>query len=181
MCAYFSKSEDESSEAMKQAAKEAKGLNKSSYEQMKSIAKAYITKRECSVQETVYHVMPELWLRKSYPCVIFINTNMPEKRFRVCRMEEELGELPEDSTDVFKRNMLDRYIDRPNRTFKGGEFSVVHRICFAEFCAYYYLPSMKDVIENVNDSQPEVLEDQVVEENHTSCNYPGKLLPMSNK
>ena len=83
MCAYFSKSEDESSEAMKQAAKEAKELNKSSYEQMKSIAKAYITKRECSVQEAVYHVMPELWLRKSYPCVIFINTNMPEKRFRV--------------------------------------------------------------------------------------------------
>ena len=100
---------------------------------------------------------------------------MPKKRFRVCRTEEELGELPEDSTDVFKRNMLDRYIDRPNITFKGGKFSVVDRICFAEFCAYYYLPSMKDVIENVNDSQPEVLEDQVVEENHTSCNHPGKL------
>ena len=178
MCAYFSKSEDESSEAMKQAAKEAKELNKSSYEQMKSIARAYITKRECSVQEAVCHVMPELWLRKSYPCVIFINTNMPEKHFRVCRTEDKLGELPEDSTDVFKRNMLDRYIDRPNTSCKGGKFNVVDTMCFAEFCAYYYLPSIKDVIEN--DNQPEVLEDQVVEENHTLCNYPVKLPLMSN-
>ena len=179
MCAYFSKSEDESSEAMKQAAKEAKELDKSSYEQMKSIARAYITKRECSVQEAVYHVMPELWLRKSYPCVNFINTNMPEKRFRVCRTEEELGQLPADSTDVFKRNMLDRYMDRPNSSFKGGTFSVVDKMCFAEFSAYYYLPSQKDVIEN--DNQPEVLEDQVVEENHNSCNHPAKLPLMSNK
>ena len=42
MCAYFSKSEDESSEAMKQAAKEAIKMNLSSYEQMKLIARSYI-------------------------------------------------------------------------------------------------------------------------------------------
>ena len=41
MCAYFSKAEDETSEAMKQAAKEALSTSK--------IAKAYSTKRECSV------------------------------------------------------------------------------------------------------------------------------------
>ena len=71
MCAYFSKSEDESSEAMQQAAKEASKLNLNAFEQMKSISKAYSTKRECSVQEAVYHVMPELWLRKTLPGVIF--------------------------------------------------------------------------------------------------------------
>ena len=60
MCAYFSKSEDESSEAMKQAAREAIKMNHDSYEQMKDIAHAYIRKRECSVQEAVYHIMPEL-------------------------------------------------------------------------------------------------------------------------
>ena len=62
MCAYFSKSEDESSEAKQQAAKEASKLNLNAFEQMKSISKAYSTKRECSVQEAVYQVMPELWL-----------------------------------------------------------------------------------------------------------------------
>ena len=111
MCAYFSKSEDKSSEAMKQAAKEARESNKTTYEQMKFVARAYITKRECSVQEAVYHVMPGLWLRKSYPRVIFVNTNLPEKRFRVWLMEDELNELPEESTNVFKRNMLDRFME----------------------------------------------------------------------
>jgi len=31
---------------------------------MKSIARAYTTKREVSVQEAAYLVLPELWLRK---------------------------------------------------------------------------------------------------------------------
>ena len=103
MCAYFSKSEDESSEAMNQAAKEAFKMNLDHYEQMKAISRAYITKRECSVQEAVYHVMPELWLRKTYPRVIFANSNLPENRFKICRSEEEIKELPEDSVDVFKK------------------------------------------------------------------------------
>ena len=64
LCAFFSKSKDESSEAMKQAPREAVKMDHNSYEQMKSIARAYVNKRECSVQDTVYHVMPELWLRK---------------------------------------------------------------------------------------------------------------------
>ena len=33
---------------------------------MKAIARAYATKRECSVQEAVYLVIPELWLRKIF-------------------------------------------------------------------------------------------------------------------
>ena len=40
---------------------------------MRSIARAYVTKRECSVQEAVYLVMPELWLRKSFPGKVFAN------------------------------------------------------------------------------------------------------------
>ena len=46
MCAYFSKAEGETSEAMKQAAKEALSGNKSHYDKMKAIARAYATKRE---------------------------------------------------------------------------------------------------------------------------------------
>lgn len=44
VCVYFSKSEDETSEAMKQAAKEALKGNISDYDKMKAIAKAYFTK-----------------------------------------------------------------------------------------------------------------------------------------
>ena len=73
---------------MQQAAKEAIKMNLSCYEQMNAIARAYITKRECSVQEAVYHVMPELWLSKSFPRVIFANSYLPGNRYRVCSSEE---------------------------------------------------------------------------------------------
>ena len=80
MCADFSKAEDKRSEAMKQAVKDAINGKKSDFERMKAIARAYATKRECSVQEAVYLVMPELWLRKTSPKVLFLNSNIPEKR-----------------------------------------------------------------------------------------------------
>ena len=60
MCAYFSKEEDETSEDMKQAAKEALNASKTEFEIMKVIAKAYSTKGECSVQDALYHILPEL-------------------------------------------------------------------------------------------------------------------------
>ena len=43
MCTYFSKSEDEASEAMKQVAKEAVKENLNVFEKMKAISKAYTT------------------------------------------------------------------------------------------------------------------------------------------
>ena len=52
MCACFSKPEDETSEAMKQAAKEALSGNKWHYEKMKA---------------------------KIFPKVMFLNSNLPEK------------------------------------------------------------------------------------------------------
>ena len=61
MCAYLSKAEDETSEPMKQAAKEESVSGESNLEKMRAVARAYSMKRECSVQEAVYLVMPELW------------------------------------------------------------------------------------------------------------------------
>ena len=75
------------------------------------------------VQEAVSIVMPEIWLRKTLPTVIFANSNLLDKRYRICRMEEEILKLPPESTDLFKRNMLDRYMDRPNLNFKNGRYS----------------------------------------------------------
>ena len=63
MCAYFSKIENETFEAMKQAAKETGMSRKTELEKIRAAAKAYSKKRECSVQEAVYLLMPELWLR----------------------------------------------------------------------------------------------------------------------
>ena len=90
-------------------------------------------KRECSVQEAVYLVMPELSLRKTFPKEAFLNSNIPEKRYRIFLRKEDLDELPYDSTDDFQRNMLDRYLDRPGREFHNGKFAVIDSQCFAEF------------------------------------------------
>ena len=180
MCAYFSKSEDETSQAMKQAAKEAASANKDKFDVMKSIARAYATRRECSVQEAVYHVMPELWLRKTFPGVVFANSNLPENRYRMFRSEEEINELPDDSTDIYKRNMLDRYMDRPNANFQNGKFSKIDKLCYADFLSHYYLkPKPKD--DQVNDNQPEVLNEEVMDENNNSCLLPKTIPLMSSK
>ena len=76
MCACFLKAEDETSEAMKQAAKETSGSGWLNFEKMKVVARAYCdcTKCECSMQEAVYLVMPKLWLQKKIPKMIFLNS-----------------------------------------------------------------------------------------------------------
>ena len=155
-------------------------MNLNVFEQMKAISKAYSTKRECSIQEAVYHVMPELWLRKTFPGVIFSNSNLPEDRYRICHNEDKLKEMPEDSTDVFKRNMLDRYVDRPNLVYVGGKYSILDKFCYAEFLAHYYLPS-RQIDDEENDNQPDVLQDNVLEINHKACEYPITIPLMSSK
>ena len=120
MYAYFSKAEDETSEAIKQAVKDVINGEKSDFEKMKVNARAYATKRKYSVQEAVYLVMPELWLRKTFLKVMFLNSNILERRYRIFQNKEEIDELPDDSTDIFQRNMLDRYIDQPDKNFMAA-------------------------------------------------------------
>ena len=104
MCAYFSKSENECSVAMKQAARDAFEKELKNYKQMESVANAYINKRERSIQECVYHILPDQWLRKTFPAVIFVNSNKPEKRFRLCLAEHEVSELFAENKPAKERN-----------------------------------------------------------------------------
>ena len=67
MCAYLSKSEDESTQVMIEALKDKFEENVDNYAQIKSSADAYTNRRECSVQECVYHILSGQWLRKTYP------------------------------------------------------------------------------------------------------------------
>ena len=55
---------------------------------MRLIAKAYTTKRECSIETAVYHIMLELWLRKIFSsvmdtkihCKIVLENNFVKKK-----------------------------------------------------------------------------------------------------
>ena len=141
MCAYLSKSENECSIVIKQEVSDAFEKELNNYEQIKSVANASLNKRKCSIQECVYHIFPGQWLRQTIPGVIFANSNIPEKRFRLCLAEHEILELPEDSKKIFRRNMVDWYIDWPNLTSSSCKFAVLDASCFAEFSQYYHLPS----------------------------------------
>ena len=78
MFAYLSKSEDSCAKALKVSIE-----NKcSNYEQMKAIVLAYSSSRKCPVRKAVYHCL-ELWLQKVFSGVIYANTSIPEKCFRV--------------------------------------------------------------------------------------------------
>ena len=95
--------------------------------------------------------------KKTFPGVIFANSNKSEKGFRLCLAEQEISELPEDSKKIFKQNMVDRYIDRPNLTSFSSNCAVLDAFCFAEFSRYCYLPSNPKYKDN--DYQPEDIEE----------------------
>ena len=70
--------------------------------------------------------------------------------------------------------MIDRYIDRPNKTFLGGKCSILDDFCYAQFLAHYYVVS-KLSEDLVNDSQPTVLQESLLESNHAVCTYPSNI------
>ena len=45
---------------------------------------------------------------------------MPEKWYRIFIRKFQIDELPEDSTEIFQCNMLDRCLDRPDESMKNG-------------------------------------------------------------
>ena len=97
MCIYLSKSESECSVAKKQAVQDAFEIELDNYEQMKTVLNEYINKRECSIQGCVCHILPGQWLKKTFPGVIFVNSNVPKELFQVCLNEDEVFELSEYS------------------------------------------------------------------------------------
>ena len=56
-------------------------------------------------------------LTKTYLRVIFANSNVPEKPFQICFSENERSLLADDTANAFKRNMLYKYINRPNQLY----------------------------------------------------------------
>ena len=70
---------------------------------MESVGHVYSSKGECSLQEAVYQVMPKLWHRKVFSGVLYANSNTPEKCVRMILSKNDISELPNDSTDIYKK------------------------------------------------------------------------------
>ena len=80
--------------------------------------------------------------------------------------KKDISELPKDSTGIYERNIVNRYMIRPKD-------SICENLCYALFIKrYQLLPKPID-----NDSQPEVLDDKLFEVNHfTTDSYPDVLI-----
>ena len=135
---------------------EAKTENLDVRESLKKVGAAFLSCREVSAQECVYRSLPELWLQKTFPGTVFVNTGLPQERLRIGKCQQELEELDDDSTDIFKSNIIERYSDRPH---------TVDHLCLAESAAHYYKEYKKNPDEE-NDVQPNVLSDDLVESQH---------------
>ncbi|CAB3990516.1 Hypothetical predicted protein [Paramuricea clavata] len=157
--------ETECSKAIINAAKEAKEANLNVRDGLRKIGAAFLSTREVIAQECVYRCMPELWLRKIFPKTLFVSTDFAENCVRFVKKQQELDELDDDSTDIFKSNIIIRYGDRPKK------IPVVNDMCLALFAAHYFKDYKSDFNE-VSDSQPEVLSDDFIEsqniENHNT-------------
>ena len=75
---------------------------------------------------------------KDFPGTIFINKDLPEKQIRTGKSEQQLSGLEDDSTKIYNSNIIEKYSDRPNRTYMNGAFDQADDLCLAEFAAYYY-------------------------------------------
>ena len=59
----------------------------------------------------------------------FLNSNWPEKWYRLFKKKCQNDEFPEDSTELFQSNMLDTYLDRGHKSFKNGQRTERLAIC----------------------------------------------------
>ncbi|RUA05461.1 MAG: hypothetical protein DSY43_04560, partial [Gammaproteobacteria bacterium] len=168
VCSYFTKDETECSQAIMNAAKEAKQENLNVKDGLRKIGAAFLSTREVSSQECVYRCMPELWLRKIFPGTVFVSTDLPNKRLRVAKSQKELDDLEDECTDIFKSNIIERYSLRPTSN------AAVNKLCLADFAAHYYKEYRKECHETA-DAQPEVLTDDIIQLQHDSTETASSL------
>ena len=151
MTAYFSNSGSETSEALKQVVNEMRNQNLKTKEAMRKLSQEFVSARQLSVQEAVYLCPPELWLRKCFPRVTFINTSIPNDGIRILKSETELHELNDDSTDIFKAGIIETCCQRVSGSDNTGK-----NICLAEFATWYTTKTIDQ-----NDYQPSQLPENV--------------------
>ena len=96
---------------------------------------------------------------------IFLNSILLEKSYKIFKNKADIYELPDDSTNLFQCNMLDRYLDRQSQDFENGKFSVEPR----------------SVDRSSNYCQPVDLDDALMESSHYQTKFPEIISLMSSK
>ena len=100
-------------------------------------AYSFISSRQLSVQETGYNIL----------------------RIRMIKSKEELELLPNNSTDISKKSIIDKYMDRPT----CGKFASLETVSLGQFALLYYKITSSNLYH-----QPNFLEKNIEKENE--CN-----------
>ena len=97
------------------------------------------------------------------------------------KSRERIAELDDDSTDIFNSNIIERYCERPDRSFMNGIYAQVDGLCLIEFASYYYKQHLRKEDQD-NDNQPVILSDKALENHHdSSLMFPKRIKLMSRK
>lgn len=80
---------------------------------LSKIGNILLTHRTISTQETVYRILGLQMVYNSRES-IYIDTSLPEKRYRILKSKKQLDELSPGSTDLYVDNMRQYYLYRPN-------------------------------------------------------------------
>ena len=99
VASYVSKPEKTLGDVLKSVSSSSQHLGAKA--SMKRTAKKFLTHREVSAQEAVYRLM-SLPLTKGSREVIFIPTDLPEKRIRLFKPMKQIDLLEDDDPDVFQ-------------------------------------------------------------------------------
>ena len=88
---------------------------------MTAVVNAYLNKKECSVQECVYHVLLGQWLKRTFRGVIFANSNIQKKDFAFFSVKMKIWFCQRIQKTYSSGNLIDRYNDLPNITYFSGK------------------------------------------------------------
>ncbi len=109
---YLLKSQKGLSATLEQACMDVLDGNMKLKQQIRHIGYKLLSTIETSAPEACYYIMQIPFTRCSVE-VVFIPTSPPEDRTYILKSEAELSELPEESRDVLKSNIINSYGKRP--------------------------------------------------------------------
>ena len=104
---------------------------------------------------------------------------MPEKWYRIFKKKFQIVEPPKYSTEILQRNMLERYLDCPDESFKNGMYKEVSNMSFSEFLYLFYLKSR--TTKDLENYQSVILDDELLETHHKDSNYPKQIPVITSK
>ena len=56
-----------------------------------------------------------------------------QRRFKILLSQQEISELPNEREDIFKKNMLDKYMDMLDEKFQDLKLALVNFSYYSEF------------------------------------------------